>query len=135
MFVYEGKLLRQIAAELGINVRTLEKWSSQGNWGKLRKERRRGTSQAALDVLKRQRELLITALGVENRADPEQIDALHKLTMSIEKMESRLEDIGLMLDVMDRFAEFVAARADDADCRVIRNWVEKFFDEQQRKSR
>ena len=86
----------------------LVKWSTQGEWVKKRRERQRESPQAALDILKRQRELQIKTIGTETLAAPTEIDALHKLTQLIEKMESRIEAIGPMLDVMCRFAQFVA---------------------------
>jgi hypothetical protein len=133
-FVREGKTCREIAAELGASLHAVEHWSRRGNWVLLRREQQGGTSRSTLDVLKRQRELLISSIGVESQADAEQIDMLHKLTMSIEKMESRMDSVGPILDVMGRFAEFVASRASDEDCRVIRTWIEKYFDELQGKS-
>jgi len=134
MFVQEGKTARAIAAALGVSENTLSAWVTRGQWVRQRRARLGGTSQATLDVLKRQRELLIGEIGVEHRAAPEQIDALHKLTLSIEKIESRMESIGPMLDAIGRFAEFVAAGADDADCATVRKWIEKYFDEQRRRS-
>ena len=135
MFVYEGKTCREIAAHFGVSGPTVASWSKEGGWFQRRREHERGSSQAALDVLQHQRELLIAEIGIENRAPAEVIDTLHKLTMSIDKMESRLEGIGPMLDVVGRFARFVAAHADRAECLVVRNWIEKFLSEERRKNR
>jgi hypothetical protein len=134
MYVVEERSLAQIAAEMKISKSTLGDWSKQEKWVQRRSERQQGSSQSALNVLIRQRELLITTIGVENQADAEQIDKLHKLTVAIEKIESRQEAVGPMLDIIGRFARFVTANAGAADCEVVRTWIEKFFDEEQRKN-
>jgi hypothetical protein len=134
LFVRECRTLDQIAARLGVNRRTVGQWSSKGGWMKQRGELLRESPQAALDVLKRQREMLITAMPRDAPAGADQIDALHKLTLLIEKMESRLDAVGPMLDVFARFAQFVATNADDAACAVLREWTEKFLNDERRRS-
>ena len=101
---------------------------------KKRQEMLRESPQVALDVLKRQREMLITEMPRDKPASADQIDALHKLTLLIEKMESRLDAVGPMLDVFARFARFVGTNADDAACAVLREWTEKFLDDERRRS-
>jgi transposase len=134
LFVREGKSLARVAAEMGIGLTTIKQWSKDGNWSDHRRACRRETPNPALDVLKRQLELQVAKIGDDKLAAPEVIDALHKLSVSIEKMESRLEPIGPMLDAIGRFARFVAARADDQACELVRTWVEKFFQEERRRS-
>jgi len=134
-FVREGRTLAQVAARLGVSHHTLVLWSRKGGWVKRRQEFQRESPQAALDILKGQRELQIKDIHQTKVATPEAIDALHKLTMLIDKMESRTEAIGPMLDTFERFAQFVGANADDADLAVISDWTEKFLDELRRRCR
>jgi hypothetical protein len=134
LFVRDCMTLDQIAAHIHVDRRTVGLWSSKGDWMKKRREMLRESPQVALDVLKRQRELLIREMPPNKPAGAEQIDALHKLTLMIEKMESRLDAVGPMLDVFVRFAQFVATNADDAACAVLREWTEKFLDDERRRS-
>ena len=126
LFVREGKSLEEIAAATAIGKATLARWSKDGEWVRKRAERNRESPQASIDKLKRQRELQITALG-DGVASAEQIDALYKLNLMIEKMEASTGAIGPMLDTMGRFAEFVAANAQPEDCALLRDWIEKWF--------
>jgi hypothetical protein len=135
LFVREGKTLKQAAAQLGVSRRALIEWSRHGGWMEKRQEFQRESPQAALDILKGQRELQIQKIRGKKKATPQAIDALHKLTLLIEKMESRTEAIGPMLDTFERFAQFVGTNADDAACAVICKWTEKFLDEQRRRCR
>jgi transposase len=136
LFVCEGRTVAQIAAKLGLSEKTIAQWCAQGDWAQRRTERLRESPQAALDVLKHQRELLIQEFEKKNkkRAGPEEIDALQKLSLAIEKMESRTEAIGPMLDVLGRFAQFVTARADADECEVVRTWLESYLAEVRRKN-
>jgi hypothetical protein len=134
LFVRDCMTLDQIAAYVHVDRRTVGLWSSKGGWMKKRGEMLRESPQVALDVLKRQRELLIGKMPPDEPAAADAIDALHKLSLLIEKMESRLDAVGPMLDVFARFAQFVATNADDAACAVLREWVEKFLDDERRKN-
>ena len=51
-------------------------------------------------------------------------------------MESHYEDedVGAMLATMERFATFVVAHTTEEECLAIRKIIEKFFDEERRKS-
>jgi len=147
LFVCDGKSCREIAGILGAGKETVQRWARDGKWMERRRRRRIESPMASLELLKRERDRLIQKLGGEPPPTGEQpakpkaddtlqtVSALQKLTQTIEKMESQQElEIGPMLDVFARFAEFIATRADAADRAVIREWTEKFLDEEQRKS-
>jgi uncharacterized protein YjcR len=137
LFVEEGQSLNRIAELLGASVTTIANWSRQGKWKERRTQRRGQSPQAALDDLKRLRAAVIAAKDAKPEADPEAIGMLHKLNAEIAKMESKrdeVDEVGLMLDVFERFAEFVGTNADDAALAVIREWTEKFLDEERRRN-
>jgi transposase len=134
-FVREGKNLAEIAGQVGVSERTLDRWSKDGEWLKKRQEFQHESPQAALDMLKSAREMQIKKMRDNKRVTPKAIDTLHKLTALIEKMESRIEAIGPMLDTLERFAQFVGANADDEACAVLCEWTEKFLDEERGKCR
>ena len=134
LYVREGKSFQQVAALLGTGTMTVCRWAREGNWKERRRERRRESPQASLDALKRQRDLLIKGLDGKALDNPVAINALSKLNLAIQRMESPPEPIEMMLDVIGRFAEFIAARADDNECAVMRKWVEKFLDEERRRN-
>jgi len=134
LFVYDGKTCREIGKELHVHETTLAEWSKEGGWVQRRQDHQRGSSEATLDLLKHQRELLVETISVDKPANAGDIDTLHKLTMSIEKMESRMEAVGPMLDVIGRFARYVAANSERAECLVVRKWIEKYLNAEQRKS-
>jgi hypothetical protein len=133
-FVYEGKSCREIGDELHVHANTVQAWSKEGGWVQRRQDHQRGSSEATLDLLKNQRELLVAKIAVDKVAPADKIDTLHKLTMSIEKMESRMEAVGPMLDVIGRFARYVAANSERDECLVVRKWIEKYLNAEQRKS-
>ncbi len=134
LFVRDVKTLAQISAELGVPLRSLARWSRRGEWMRKRREWQHESPRAALDILKRQREKQMAAIRDNTAAAaPEAIDALNKISLVIEKLESHVEAIGPMLDTLERFAEFVGARADAEECAVLYKWTEKFLDEQRRK--
>ena len=134
MFVEEGKTLQQIADHFGVSQAAVALWSSGGNWKGLRRERRFMTAHPALDALRRELDLQVQKVGKTTAAEPAQIEALNKLHLMVEKMESRVDPIGPMLEAMGRFARFVAARAEREDRVVIHKWVERFFNEERRKN-
>ena len=136
LFVEEGQSLNRIAELLGASVTTIANWSRQGKWKERRTQRRSQSPQAALDDLKRLRASLVAAKDAKPEADPEAIGMLHKLNTEIAKIESQREevdDIDAMLDVFERFAQFVGTNANDDDLAVIREWTEKFLDEERRR--
>jgi hypothetical protein len=133
LFVCEGKTTEQIAAQMRISAATIQRWSSQGAWAQQRRARRLESPRLTLDVLKRQRDLQIQELDGNMPAGQEAIDRLHKLSLVIEKMESRLEAVGPMLDVFERFAKYVGTHADANALTVLRTWTQKFLEEERRK--
>ena len=146
LFVCGGKSSREIAGILGAGKETVQRWSRDGKWMERRRQRRFDSPLASLERLRRERDRLIQTLGGEPphpgepAAKPNTDETLHtvtalqRLTQTIEKMESQQElEIGPMLKTMGGFAEFVAARADEDDLTVLRNWVEKFLNEEQQK--
>jgi transposase len=147
LFVCEGKSSREIAALLRAGKETVQRWARDGKWMARRRLRRTESPMASLELLKRERDRLIQTLAAKPPADGEaspepdadenlqKLNALQKLTQTIEKMESHPElEVGPMLETMNRFAEFVAARADANDLPVIRKSVEEFLNEEHRKS-
>ena len=132
-FVYRGKTMAEISRSLNVTRVSLAQWAHKGDWMKKRQERQRESPQAALDVLKNQRDLQMKAMGDDEVAAPEAINSLNKITLLIEKLESHVEAIGPMLDTLDRFAQFVGANADAEECAVLYKWTEKFLDEERRK--
>ena len=134
-FVRDGKTLAQVAEIVGVSEAALAKWSKAGDWVKKRAERQRESPQAALDLLKRQREIQIQAIGGEKQADAGAIDALHKLNQVIEKMEAGVAAIGPTLDVVGRLAEYVMRSTDDpTHITIMREWIEKFLAEERRRN-
>jgi hypothetical protein len=137
LFVNEGMSLDRIAAQLGASVTTIGNWSRKGKWEDRRARRRSESPQASLDVLKRLRAALIAAMDAKPDAkpdaDPQTIGKLYQLNMAIAKMESQRDEVGPMLDAFDRFAQFVGTNADDDACAVIREWTEKFLNEERRR--
>ena len=135
LFVEQGKGLRQIAEELGADRTTIGLWSVEGNWAAKRRLREFMIPHPDLDALKRELALQIAKVGGDECAEPAAIDALHKLSQIVERMESRLEpEVGPMLDTIGRFARFVASHADDEACDLLRVWVEKFLDDECRRN-
>lgn len=135
LYVEEGKTLDEIAGLTAVTKGTLANWSREGLWTQKRRERRLASPHPELNVLKQQLALQIKQIPDDKLADAAAIDALHKLSVIVEKMESRLEpEAGPLLEAMLRFAQFVAARADDAACATVREWLEKFLDEERRKN-
>jgi transposase len=152
LFVCEGKSCREIAGILSAGKETVQRWARDGKWMERRRRRRLDSPLASLERLKRERDRLIQTLGGEPAPKGDQppqgeppakpdaddtlqtVNALQKLTQTIEKMESQQEEeIGPMLKTMGRFAEFVATRADANDRPVIHKWVEAFLNEERRK--
>ena len=140
LFVAEGKSAGQIAAVLGLGKSTVQRCVLRGKWMERRRRRGLDSPLATLECLKRERDRLAATLDQEPPPEPavrdDTISAVHKLTQTIEKMESRHEDgdVGAMLATMDRFAKFVTARATDEQCAAVRALMEKFFDDERRKS-
>jgi uncharacterized protein YjcR len=152
LFVTEGKSAREIAAHLGVGKETVQRWAREGKWTERRRQRRSDSPLAALERLRRERDRLIGTLGGDQPAakdaaaakDPagpkdaasETISKIHKLTQTIEKMESHREDtdIDAMLDVVERLATFTAAHADAEELEAVRKIIEMFLDEERRKS-
>ena len=113
-----------------------------------RRQLRLDSPMASLELLKRQRDKLITTIGDKSPATPDAqtsgdkspadsatLETLNKINRAIEKMEPQIESVDAMLDVFARFAEFIATHADADACAVIREWTEKFLNEEQRRSR
>jgi transposase len=96
LFVVEGKPGRQIAALLGAGKETVQLWAREGNWMERRRLRREDSPLANLERLQRERTRLIAALGGDKpetaHTAPDTISAVHKLTQTIEKMESRRQE-------------------------------------------
>jgi IS30 family transposase len=140
LFVAEGKSARQIAAVLGLGKSTVQRCVLRGKWVERRRRRGLDSPLATLERLKRERDRQAATLGGDTAPAQatlnETISAVHKLTQTIEKMESRHEDedVGAMLAAMDRFAKFAAAHATDEQCAAVRALMEKFFDDERRKS-
>jgi hypothetical protein len=146
LFVCEGKSSREIAGILGAGKETVQRWARDGKWMERRRRRRTESPMASLERLKRERDRLIQSLGprVPPGGDPSDklitnktllaVNAVQKLTQTIEKMESQKElEISPMLNTMSRFAEFAAPRADANERVVLHKWVEKFLNEERRK--
>jgi hypothetical protein len=133
LFVCEGKSPGQIAALVGANRMTIWRWAREGNWKERRSARWRESPRAALDLLKRQRELQIATITPDKPAAPEVIDALHKLNRVIEQMEEPLEGPDAMLDVMGRFTRFIMAHGSPEAIAALREWLEKFLNEERRR--
>jgi hypothetical protein len=105
-----------------------------------RRQLRLDSPMASLELLRRERDRLIQTFAAkpsangEPPADPATLETLNKINRAIEKMEPQTESVDAMLDVFARFAEFVATHADAAACAVIREWTEKFLNEEQRRN-
>ena len=148
LFVIEGKSGREIAALLSAGKETVQRWAREGQWTARRRRRRLdGSSMATVERLKRERDRLTATLGAAKPAAPggddpaapavgETISLIQKLTQTIEKMESQQEDydVGAMLATMGRFAKYVVAHATDQERLAMRSMIEKFLDEEHRKS-
>jgi hypothetical protein len=152
LFVVEGKSGREIAGRLRVGKETVQRWAREGKWMERRRQRRSDSPMAAVERLRRERDRLIGTLGGDQPAAPdaagaqdaagpkgaagETITMIHKLTQTIEKMESPREDedIDAMLATMERFAMFAADHADDEELDAVRKIVEMFLDEERRKS-
>ena len=147
LFVIEGKSGREIAALLSAGKETVQRWAREGKWMERRRLRRRESPLASLERLKRERDRLTATLGAAKPAAPggddpaapavgETISLIQKLTQTIEKMESQQEDydVGAMLATMGRFAKYVVAHATDQERLAMRSMIEKFLDEEHRKS-
>ncbi|MGD1001867.1 MAG: hypothetical protein ABSA67_14325 [Candidatus Brocadiia bacterium] len=133
LFVREVKTLDEIALQTGFSRRTLARWSSKADWMRKRLEWQYESPRAALDILKKQRQFHMDAVGKKAAATPEALEALNKITLLVERLESHVEAIGPMLDTLERFAQFVGARAESEECAVLYKWTEQFLDEQRRK--
>lgn len=163
LFIVEGKSGREIAGLLGVGKETVQRWARDGKWMDRRQLRRSESPLASLERLRRERDRLIGTLGGDQPAgdhadgdktakvkpaDPavvsDTISLVHKLTQTIEKMESRREDesmeprreedsIGAMLTTMERFAVFVADHATDEERLATARMVEKFLDAERQK--
>jgi transposase len=134
LFVRQGQSIAEIAAQLGLGARTVAQWSGVWYWNQKRRAQQFASAHPALEALKGELARRIKEIGDNEKVDPDQIDALNKLDQTLQKMESRLDPIGPMLDGMGRFAHFVAARADADDCAVIHKWMERFLNEERRKN-
>jgi hypothetical protein len=133
LFVRDGKSCTQIAPLVGANRQTIWRWCRDGKWMEHRREHRRLSPLNSLEILKRQRDMHITAVDVKTPITPDAVTALVKLNQAIEKLEAPQDEVGIMLAAFGRFAEFVAARADEAARAVLGEWIEKFLDEERRK--
>ncbi|MGO8705445.1 MAG: hypothetical protein ACLQVA_16670 [Candidatus Brocadiia bacterium] len=168
LFIVEGKSSREIAGLLGMGKETVQRWARDGKWMDRRRLRRSESPLASLERLRRERDRLIGQLGgADPSGDPpaaeepagekpaaeqplapeavsDTIGLIHKLTQTIEKMESRREDesmephreedsIGAMLTTMERFAEFVGSHGTDEERRATHSIVEKFLDAERQK--
>ena len=71
LFVREGKTLAEIAERLPVSQGALRRWSTEGKWMERRKDRQRESPEAALDVLKREREKMILEFGKTKDKDKE----------------------------------------------------------------
>ena len=131
-FVRGGQSLDQISAAMGVSKGSLARWSAAGKWAEKRAVLRRESPSAAVNTLKRQRQMMIDLMAGPAAADPAAVDALHKLTLIIEKMEARADAIGPTLDVMERFARFVAAHCSSDESATVRACAEKFLDEERK---
>ncbi len=45
-----------------------------------------------------------------------------------------MEAVGPMLDVIGRFARYVAANSERAECLVVRKWIEKYLNAEQKRN-
>ena len=140
LFVTEGKSGREIAGLLGAGKETVQRWAREGKWMERRRLRRRDSALASLERLRRERDRLTGTLGGDKPPEADvvadTISMIQKLTQAIERMESHREDrdIGAMLATMDRFATFAVAHAAAEELSAIRNTIEKFLDDERRKS-
>jgi transposase len=140
LFVGDGKSYRHIAARLGASNKTIWRWACAGKWMERRRQRRLDSPMASLELLKRERDRLIQTFAAkpsangESPADPATLETLNKINRTIEKMEPQMTSVDAMLDVFARFAEFIATHADAGACAVIREWTEKFLDDERRRS-
>ena len=148
LFVCDGKSGREIAGILGAGKETIRRWAHDGRWVARRRLRRAESQMAAVEILRRERDRLIRGLGApqpeaaEKVAGPsalgtmETINAVLKLTQTIEKMDPQPDEDNLdsMVAAMSRYGAFVAARADANDRIILHKWLERFWNEERRKS-
>jgi hypothetical protein len=147
LFITEGKSGREIAGLLGAGKETVQRWAREGQWMERRRLRRQDSPLAALERLRRERDRLIGTLAGEKtptgenklpapEVAAETIGMIQKLTQTIEKMESQRPDggLGAMLNVVERLATFTAANSSPEEALTLHNVIEKFLDEERRKS-
>jgi len=126
MFVREGGKLQDIAGTLGVHRSTLSRWRQQQNWDAKKGEYLQNSPMAVLDLLKKQREQMIREAGGDPPT-PAYADALYKISTTIERMETKAEAVGPVLDVMDRFARYARLNIPDAHMPIVSEAVEQFL--------
>jgi len=127
MYVREGALLQDIAKTLDVHRSTITRWRQQQNWDAKRGEYLQNSPMAVLDLLKKQREQMIRSAGGE-APDAAYADALYKLSTTIERMETKAEAVGPVLDVMDRFARHARLNIPDEHMPIVSEAVAAFLD-------
>ena len=132
-FVREGRTVEQIASACGLSKSTVSKWCAAGKWMDRRQEVLRESPMATVEKLKARRATIIQNMSANPNDDAALEDRLLKLTQAIDRMERAGESIGTTLDVMERFARYVAAHCTAETADLLRAATESFL-EQERKT-
>ena len=126
-FVRRGMSYEQIAATLGVAKTTVAKWGKAGEWTRLRREYQQSAPSAPLDALKKQRALLIEGMGVDQVADPSQINSLAQVDKVIERMERSREDLGATLDLIESMAAWARERVEREKWTITAEVLEEYL--------
>jgi len=127
LYVKDGKTQEKVAEILSVARKTVGRWYAKGNWEEKRRARFRDSSKPTLDKLKAQREALLATFSGDPVADASATSQIAILSNWIARLEDHDRAVQPVLDVMDRFANFVAATCSDADKPIISAATSAFF--------
>lgn len=108
LFVSRGLPLDEIAGIVGVNRATVARWSKAGGWVEKRKQRQLVSPSAGLEKLRELRRDRLATMTKDAAAGD--VDALYKLDVMIAREEGKIGNPGAALDVLERFALYVARR-------------------------
>ena len=130
LFVRHGRTIEDISSALSLSRGTVARWSKSGDWVRKRQEFLRESPLAPIETLKKQRLRVIELMPTTPAPDAGLADQLWKITRTIESLEARGDNIGGTLDVIERFARFVARSCDEATAEAVRAATERFLAEE-----
>lgn len=97
----QGKSQTEIAGIIGVSEQTISNWKKKYDWDR-RLAQISASTRRASDKLRQ-----ILADEIENMKDASNADAIHKLSLVLEKLDGKFDRLAFTIEVMEDFNAFL----------------------------